>query len=286
MKKNSFFISIFSLALMCGIMLTSCGSDDGTLSKGDAEDALEDIVLLQDSSQYISFNTGYYEVDRHDYIFLNKLKNAEVITVKFDTKYNDKEVGYWSNKHIKQEKHVFAKVDFTDKGKKYIISNVPSMRLDIKKIHDKLNKEIENDEPEYLKVDKKVMDYFDVDAKTGVNNKPEKETVMQSDNDYADDVPDKYLDEYEKALKKTHKESFDVLLGYGKLDKVYEIYCPEELKKVGKAECKFLIKVEDFTPFGWAVYNIKQGKIFSFKASLKHYEDKGWVVEDYSSCEE
>ena len=285
MKKSRFIVSLCSLALLCGATFTSCGSDDGSLSKGDAKSALKDIVLMQDSASCTSFYTGYYEVDRDAYMLLNKLKNAEMVTVTFDTKYHDVQVGYWSNRHIKQEKHVFAKVDFTEKGKKYIITNVPKLRKDIKEIQEKLVKEIDVKEPKYLTVDQKTIDYYDIDAKTGKNNNPEEEIVAVDSVEYFESDSGNYKDEYEKAYAKVHTESFDVLLGKGKIDKVYEVYCPEEYKKVGKGECKFLFKVDDFTPFGWCIYDIKEGQCFNYKAELKHYEDKGWVVEDFEPIE-
>lgn len=298
MKKFKLLSSAFCAAMLtCGLTLTSCGSDSNQISKSQIEEAIENLPIMNDSVFANKIRTGYFEVDRHNYVMINRMMQAELVTASFEIKKH-KTVEYSGYRLVEVlENHIFANVSLTEKGRKYVVSDEQNyVRKDYKDIYEKLypeNKEEKDEEylanlPEYMTLPDVVTDYYDKAITKGEKREPNEEIVSDTTqyDDETEDITsiydyrsDEELDEYEKALKKVDVKRVKVLCGKIEIDEIFNIQCTEEMQKEGTASCSFLVKSTDLTPFG-IILDFKEDEYSSCDIRLKKYIDKGWIVTD------
>lgn len=273
------------LLAVSGGMLTSCDSD--TLSARLAKKALNKEAALRDSSQCVSFTTGYYEVDDAEITRLKQLQNAKMVTCKVETVIEKKRRSRYNwysgyTYYYEDVEHKFAEVALTEEGLKYKVYRRVVMREDLEdllKIYDETGEEV----PGYMTVNDApaaqeaapaapVEEEAVADSATVAEEEPVEEVAPAEE-------PAEEKSPYEKALDKVNRETHDMLAGRIKIEKVIEVYCPEEMKKNGKGACRFVYEFVDKTPFGFVLGAPEQNKRKIGKATLVHYQDKGWLVD-------
>lgn len=282
-----------SALTICGITFTSCDSDQ--LSKRLAEKALEKTPELRDSSMVVEFNTGYYEVKGAEFKRLKQLQAAKMITAQFETiieTRKERRYDWWSGPYYvtRDVEHIFAKVAFTEEGKKLVVANPPKMREDEEKDLRIFDKEYQNEEtePEYMKISvdepKSSKTSTTEQSESGENSASEQsENSLSSDSSEvaaAEQNTETGKSAYDIACERTQKDRHYVMIGKLKIYKVKEVFCPEEMQKNGIGTCTFIVEFTDKNPFAWVYYGkyLKNGERTIRTAELKHYDDMGWLV--------
>lgn len=299
------FLSKTKTAFLCcavligGIAFTSCDSDQ--LSKRLAKNAFEESSLMR-NSYVCSLRTGYFEVTGKEEIKrLKQLQAAKMITCKFEKITEQRTTRqyswYGSSYSTRDVEHIFAQVDFTEEGKKYVVESLSGLRKD--EVEDmKINdEELQKDEevPAYMNVSDEIDE--PANASAAKSNDEAATDTAAADSAYADGVMDDdgFVDSpddaqnaaasksaYPLAIEKINTETQYVKLCQFKLYKVKEVFCSEEMRKNGTGSCLCIIEVSDKNPFAWAFgLEYKEGERIAFKVNLKHYEDMGWVATDW-----
>lgn len=93
-------------------------------------------------------------------------------------------------------------------------------------------------------------------------------------------------DKYELAMSRVNRTAHNMLTGKWNLVKVKEVFCPEEYAKNGKATCKFIIEFTEKTPFGYVLGAPKQHERTLANATLTHYTDMGWLIDNISDLKD
>lgn len=267
--KNRFF-PLAAIALLCGAsVMTSCDSD--TLSSRLAENALEEHPLFVDSSQVVTFQTGYYEVTNETE--LKQLEKAGMITCKFENVIEKKwHRGYFRSPGVVKEiPHTFASVELTPAGKKLEVTLRHDNRSYILKAL-KVNKPEEK---------KQLPDYMNI----GGTNESEVEVLDNvMDGDAYDEAPEEAeeyeseQDKYRTSLSKINVVSHEMLVCKTNIIDAFDVFCPEEYVKNGKGTCKFIYEFVDPTPFGHVLTSRTFNKPQMGVATFEHTTDNGWVV--------
>lgn len=281
---------ILGLVAVAGLTaVTSCG-DDTILTAGLAEDAVKkDLYWEGNPKQTAELTTGYFEVTYDDYAKYQQLQAAGMITFAAEKAVEAKQRYSWRGYYYEYVDHYYAKVELTDKGRKYLFTDeVKHGRADIAKDL-KLDEMLEDEKlPEYM------TDYPELKVTTlqpepkkadDAADEPADEPVYGDDSNYSadNDKPASASETpsaYEKAQAKVNFETVTVVTGELEIVKAKEVFCPEEYWKVGKGECKVIIEFTGKTPFGHALGAPREGSRYDQKIELKRYEDLGWVVEN------
>lgn len=267
-------IGLWSLMLLgSGILvLSSCGN--GELTKGKAEDALEEaLVMFKDSSQFQPLTVGYFEVDdASSRKQLRKLAKAGMITYKVDKVVEHKKYSNYSwfsgrTYTTKDVNHYFATVILTEEGRKYVIENPVTEIVD----KDMENKN-KNQNIDYDIVDEEIIDEPIATTKATESKKTTPAEKRETE------APEPKSD-YQIALDKQTYTTLPVFSHRNKIVKIKNIYCPEELLKHGKANCDYIYENIKVSPFGHVLGDVTEGERHKSSASFTHYVDKGWCVE-------
>lgn len=293
MKKLSLRSLILVLPLLAASMLTFTSCDSDELSPRLAKKALEDAPQLRDSCLTRTFNTGYYEVEAEDTVQLGQLKRAGVITYTTETVVEKrKHYTYsWyggSSYYTEDVEHIFATVELTEEGKKLEVTNKPVYRSVYEKALGLFDEKEEIKEPAYMseKAEKEEKKEFDetasvdsveVDSVVGADSAIVEDEIVEEQPKPAKTI--KKGNAYEEACAKAHQEVHEMLIGFIKIVKVIDVFCPEDYRKSGIAECNFVYEVDELTPFAW-VY-IDKEKLHErclTSAKFKHTVDQGWYV--------
>ncbi len=283
LAKSSLAVLSGLLLTVSGGMLTSCDSD--TLSARLAKKALCKEAAFRDSSQCVTLSTGYYEVDEAEITQLKQLQNAKMVTCKIETVIEKKRQSRYNwysgyTYYYEDVEHKFAEVALTKEGLKYKVYQPVTMREDLEELL-KANEKTEEEMPDYMTVKESTTTQSESAA-------PEAEVPADSAAVTEEEIvetppaetPSEEKSAYDKALEKVNREHHDMLAGRLEVAKVIEVYCPEEMEKNGKGTCKFAYEFVDKTPFGYVLGAPEQHKRRIGKATLTHYEDKGWIVDD------
>lgn len=270
MKKTSKLL-LGSIMGLCLAAFSSCGN--GELSKGEAEDALEDqLVMFQDSSQVVSLATGYYEENDEDRRFaLKKLAAAGMVTYKVDLIIESRQSWY----SVRKYPHYFVTVALTEAGKKFVV-NEPVTEIK--------DKDMENREKEKVYPEDSVIPGDDLNSIlppqessseeiTGNFNESDVNAVSRTRS-----ASPSELSEYDKAKARVSIREYNLLSHFNVIVKIQKIYCPEEMLKKGEAACVFIYKYEDVTPFGRILNGVQEGDRFKKTATFTKFIGAGWEV--------
>lgn len=283
-----------SVATFIAVGLTSC--DDSVLSTSSAKKAINKEAVFAKDYATVAFNTGFYEVNESQLLDLKRLQAAGMISFSTETvieKVQKSSYNYWTgyNYYTVDEKHIFANVQLTEEGMKYVVENPTTKRADI--IEDfKANENYEELIPDYMEIFAS-----DIEEDTAfVEEEPEEvvEVVEENTSGLSDSVeteaPSQPVQEstqtkaepnaaYNAAIAKVHTEEHQMLLGRFSLEKVKEVRCTEEMAKNGRGECQAIITFKDKTPFGYVYGAPQQDYLQVVSVSFIHYQDLGWIVE-------
>ncbi len=281
LAKSSLAVLSGLLLTVSGGMLTSCDSD--TLSARLAKNALCKESSFRDSSQCVTLNTGYYEVDEAEITRLKQLQNAKMVTCKIETVIEKKKQSRYNwysgyTYYYEDVEHQFAEVTLTKEGLKYKVYQPVTMREDLEELL-KANEKPEEETPDYMTVKESTT----VQNESSAPEVPADSAAVIEEEPVETppaETPSEEKSAYDKALEKANREYHEMLAGRLEVVKVIEVYCPEEMQKNGKGTCKFVYEFVDKTPFGYVLGAPEQHKRHIGKATLTHYEDKGWIVDD------
>lgn len=258
-------------------MLTSCGN--GELTKGKAEDALEDgLLIFQDNSQVESIPVGYFQIDDEKARgLLKELADAGMITYKVEKVVEDKKQANYSyyggrTYSTKEVDHYFATVALTPEGEKQIIKE-PLLALEDKDMENKQkDKEIKKTTTSYTTADSiRIAD--SIAAVEAANAEMATAETIEA----PQEVQEKSA--YKMAQEKQSYGTEYVLSHKNKIVKIKDIYCPEELLKMGKANCDYIYENVKVTPFGRILGRVTEGERHKNSASFIFYIDRGWCVD-------
>lgn len=286
MKKV--FALIAATAVVMG--LTSC--DDSVLSASSAKKALKKEAFFSKDYAVKTFETGFYEVDTDKLNDLAKLQAAGVITFTTETvKYRMRRSHYdfwkgYTYYYIDGES-IFATVDFTDEGRKYVVDEPVTMREDVYKDL-KANINYEERVPDYMsavytgQIAGATVEDVEVTVDSIVADSvavAEDATVIEESSPIP--VNDDPEAAYRAALERVAIVGNNVRLGQYAIEKVKEVRCTPEQAKNGDGSCVAIITFKDKTPFGFVLGAPLEGYLTSGKVQFKYYNDIGWVVSDF-----
>lgn len=291
-----FCLSFAIVAILLGIT-TSCSGDGKPLSSSSAKAALQKEAIFAKDSQVKEFEIGFQEVSEDYLQNLARLKAAGVITYtaeKVIEKRESRQGNYWYGYYTvtKEITHVFADVQLTDEGKKYVVENPTKLRADIAK--DMLpNENYEENIPDFMMA---------TDNAFGSQTSSVTEEVAVIDEAFADSVfvdtlreemvaveetiaPEPKKDspnaQYEAMKARTgNTETVNVLVGKFEIVKIKEVLCTDKMFEEGTGSCLLLYKFVDKTPFGFVFGAPAENHIETAKVKFIHYQDMGWTVEN------
>ncbi len=271
-----------ALAVMGVATLASCDSEQ--LSARQAKKAIQKSPAFRDSTCTGTFSTGYYEVGEAERTGLRQLEKAKMITCKFDTIIEKKKHTHYNwygpNTYSYTDvEHIYATVDFTEEGREYVVTNVPTVRKDEEKDMKLLEKEEEEVLPDFM--DLSVPEEAEEAEEAAVDTVAADSVVEAETVEPVVEEEKEAKSAYELAREKENKTTHSVLLGEWNVVKVKEVFCPEELRKQGKGSCVVICEFSDKTPFGWVEDYMKEGERIKANVDLRYYDDMGWLVEDF-----
>lgn len=253
----------------------SCDSD--TLSSRLAKKALEREAMFRDSSQTVQLSVGFYETDSATLAKLQALTKEGVITCKVSeiTEHRRFEKYTWwegTKAYYKDVKHYFAEVSLTDEGRKYVVVNRPEKRLgedDIPGVEEGNVVAVDT-----LNPDDEADDKDDASAVETAGAKEEKAAEAT-----AETASSQGSQQYEAAMKRVKFTTTEMLAGFWRVERAFNVMCPENYRREGTGNCQFVARFEHVTPFGRIIDGRKEGERVSGRASLVHFLDKGWAVD-------
>lgn len=258
-------------------ILCSCGN--GELTKGKAEDALEEgLVMFKDSSQFDVLPVGYFQIDDENAREqLQKLANAGMITYKANKVIEHKKYSNYSyfggrTYSTRDIDHYFATVGLTPEGEKFIITDPVTEIADKDMENKNKDKDIDIDALNQATA----ADSIRIADSIAAVEAAAAEAAMQADD--MKQVPE-VKSEYQLAQEKQSYTTFYVLSHKNKIVKIKDVYCPEELLKHGKASCDYIYENVKVTPFGRILGKVTEGERHKRSASFIHYIDRGWCVD-------
>lgn len=274
MKRNaSFFRNI--MPAVCAILLaTSLAScDKHTLTARSAKKAIEKETAFRDSSQVVQIGIGYYEVDSAAKLKLEALAKEGVISCKISgttERHRFEKYTWWEGTKVfyKDITHYFAEVSLTEEGKKFVVANPPIKPLG------------EDNIPE---ADYHNMSEDSLQAETYSGNGTAGGTAAVAEktgSSLQKDTTDKG-NPYSEAMKKVKFTTVNVLTGFYKVEKVLNVFCPDNYRKSGIGKCNFVCIFTGITPFGKILTTHKDGERTYGNADFTRFEDKGWRVDIY-----
>ncbi|MCX4260883.1 MAG: hypothetical protein OSJ33_06405 [Muribaculaceae bacterium] len=274
---NKFLSMVACAAIICG--MTSCG-DSEVLSVSSAKKALKKEAFFAKDYATHNFNTGFYEVDETDLDRLAKLQTAGMVTFTTQNvveKQQKSRYEYYRGYvyYTIDIEHTFASVKLTEAGAKLIVAEPTTMRKDIADDM-KDNKDYTATMPDYMNAV-----YTATSSPSSPATETEEEETFQSDDSLQTTKdPNDPNAAYNTILARVNITSQAMLLGHFELVKVKEVFCPAEYVKEGKGTCKYIYKFVDKTPFGYVFDAPSEGWLSQSSATLRHYQDLGWVVTD------
>lgn len=257
--------------MLLAASLASC--DKHTLTARSAKKAIEKETAFRDSSQVVQIGIGYYEVDSTTKQKLEALAKEGVISCKISgikEHHRFEKYTWWEGTKVfyKDITHFFAEVSLTEEGKRFVVSNPPVKPLGEDSIP----------EADYhnMSADSLQSGAFSGNGTAGnaaaVAENPE--SPMQKG------ITDKG-NPYSEALKKVKLTTVSVLTGFYKVEKVLNVFCPDNYRKSGIGKCNFVCKFTGITPFGKILTSHKDGERTYGNADFTRFEDKGWRVDIY-----
>lgn len=259
--------------------LTSCGN--GELTKGKAEDALEEgLLMFQDNSQYENIPVGYFQLDNESArASLKQLADVGLITYKVDKVIEKKRISNYSwysgtSYSYRDVDHYFVTLALTPEGQKFVIDEPVTELID----EDMVNKKAEQEEvspqsvlaaADSVRIADSIAAVEAAAAEMAEENPPL--------NQVKPDAP-KEKSAYELAVDKVNMTSVCVRTHKNKIVKVKNVFCPEDMLKEGKATCEYIYEYSKVTPFGRILDKLVEGDRHKGTASFVHYIDRGWCV--------
>lgn len=285
-------------ALMLGLA-TSCSGDGKPLSASSAKSALKKEAIFAKDSQVKEFEIGFQEVNDEELQKLARLKAAGVITYSVEKAIEKRESrrgNYWYGYYTVTDEilHVFANVQLTEQGKKYVVEKPTKLRADIAKDMSP-NENYEEVVPDYMNagdnafgtqpevVKPKTEEVVAVEEETFVdsvnNDSVVVEEAVEEVETPAPAAKKSTTSEYEAMQARTgNTETVNVLLGRFEIVKVKEVLCTDKMFEEGNGSCTLLYKFVDKTPFGYVYGAPAENYIESTKINFIHYQDMGWTV--------
>lgn len=258
-------------AMLLAASLASC--DKHTLTASLAKKAIEKETAFRDSSQVVQIGIGYYEVDSAAKRQLEALAREGVISCKISgikEHHRFEKYTWWEGTKVfyKDITHYFAEVSLTGEGKKFTVSNPP------------VKPQGEDNIPE---ADYHNMSADSMQAEAFSGSITAGNTAAVSENSAITILKGTAgnANPYSEALKKVRLTTVNVLTGFYKVEKVLNVFCPDNYRKNGIGKCNFVCKFTGITPFGRILTNHKEGERTYGNADFTRYEDKGWRVAVY-----
>lgn len=263
--------------IICGAAL-AVACDNDCLTARIAKKAIEKETMFRDSSQVEPLCVGFYEINPAARATLDTLAKEGLVNCKI-SEYKERRrferYTWWEGTTVyyKDVTHYFAEVSLTDEGRKYVVANPPTCRAG--------EDDIEGLESAYVPADStgKVI-VMQPEESDNVDSDSTDAVALKSDT--AASTKGAANAAYAAALKKVSYTMVNVLVGFYKVDKVFDVYYPENYEKEGIGKCSFVAVLKNLTPFGKALTAHKEGEKSVAYAQLIRYEDKGWVVSNYS----
>lgn len=272
-RKIHLFKNIFFAActVLFAAFFTSC--DKYTLTAHSAKKAIERETAFRDSSQVVQIGLGYYEVDSIAKQKLEALAKEGVVSCQIsevNERHRFEQYTWWEGTKVfyKEVKHYFANVSLTEEGRKYVVANPPVKPLGEDNIP----------ETDYHNMS---ADSTQTEAYTGDTAADSVgATMILAESSTQPNNADK-ANPYYAALKKVKFITVNVLTGFYKVEKVLNVFCPDNYRKSGIGKCNFVCKFTGITPFGKILTNHKDGERTYGNADFTRFEDKGWKVDIY-----
>ena len=272
-RKFHLFKNIFFAActILFAASLTSC--DKYTLTAHSAKKAIERETVFRDSSQVVQIGLGYYEVDSAAKQKLEALAKEGVVSCQIsevNERHRFEQYTWWEGTKVfyKEVKHYFANVSLTEEGRKYVVANPPVKPLG------------EDDIPE-TDYHNMSTDSTQAEAYPGNTAADSVETKMNPAESSAQQNNADKTNPYYATLEKVKFTNVNVLTGFYKVEKVLNVFCPDDYRKSGKGRCNFVCKFTGITPFGKILTSHKDGERTYGNADFTRFEDKGWKVDIY-----
>jgi len=274
MKRNTGFFRNIMPAL-CAIFLAAslASCDKHTLTARSAKKAIEKETAFRDSSQVVQIGIGYYEVDSAAKQKLEALAKEGVISCKISgttERHRFEKYTWWEGTKVfyKDITHYFAEVSLTEEGKKFVVSNPPVKPLGEDNIP----------EADYhnMSADSLQTEAFSDNSTNGSADAVSEKSASTIQKDTTGNA-----NPYSEALKKVKLTTVNVLTGFYKVEKVLNVFCPDNYRKSGIGKCNFVCIFTGITPFGKILTTHKDGERTYGNADFTRFEDKGWRVEIY-----
>lgn len=252
-----------SAAFLCALALwltPSCG-DNRTLTPRAAKKALEKETAFRDSSQVAKLDVGFYETDSAGRLKLEELQKAGVVRCKASVVSEHRRVErytWWEGTTVAYEdvKHIFVDVALSDEGRKYVVANPPEHPVG----DDNLPS------TDYHNISDTVAAVVE-----GVG------AASPAAKSSADDKNKAYTD----ALKRVKYSAVNVLTGFYRVERVVNVFCPENYRKGGMGKCEFVCVFTGITPFGRSLTSLRDDERTYGSATFTRFEDRGWRVDIY-----
>lgn len=250
------FVCVFAL-----VVAASCG-DGRTLTARAARKALEKETAFRDSSQVAKLDVGFYETDSAGCQRLKELEKAGVVKCRISVVPERRRVErytWWEGTTVSYEdvRHIFAEVELSDEGRKYVVANPP-----VRPVGD-------DNLP--------VADYHNIsDTVAAVV-----EGAGAASPAVAPGSGDEKNKAYSAALKKVRFRAVSVLTGFYRVERVVNVFCPENYRRGGMGKCEFVCVFTGVTPFGKCLTAHEEGERTYGSADFTRFEDRGWRVDIY-----
>lgn len=250
------FVCVFAL-----VVAASCG-DGRTLTARAAKKALEKETAFRDSSQVAKLDVGFYETDSAGCQRLRELEKAGVVKCRISVVPERRRVErytWWEGTTVSYEdvRHIFAEVELSDEGRKYVVANPP-----VRPVGD-------DNLP--------VADYHNIsDTVAAVV-----EGAGAASPAVAPGSGDEKNKAYSAALKKVRFRAVSVLTGFYRVERVVNVFCPDNYRKGGMGKCEFVCVFTGVTPFGKCLTAHEEGERTYGSADFTRFEDRGWRVDIY-----
>lgn len=250
------FVCVFAL-----VVAASCG-DGRTLTARAARKALEKETAFRDSSQVAKLDVGFYETDSAGCQRLRELEKAGVVKCRISVVPERRRVErytWWEGTTVSYEdvRHIFAEVELSDEGRKYVVANPP-----VRPVGD-------DNLP--------VADYHNIsDTVAAVV-----EGAGAASPAVAPGSGDEKNKAYSAALKKVRFRAVSVLTGFYRVERVVNVFCPDNYRKGGMGKCEFVCVFTGVTPFGKCLTAHEEGERTYGSADFTRFEDRGWRVDIY-----
>lgn len=251
-------------AIVCALavaLAASCG-DGRTLTARAAKKALEKETAFRDSSQVAKLDVGFYETDSAGCQRLRELEKAGVVKCRISVVPERRRVErytWWEGTTVAYEdvRHIFAEVALSDEGRRYVVANPPVHPVgddglpsaDYHNISDTVAAVVEG---------AGAASPAAASAGGGEGNKA-----------------------YSAALKKVRYRAVSVLTGFYRVERVVNVFCPENYRRGGMGKCEFVCVFTGITPFGRCLTAHEEGERTYGSADFTRFEDRGWRVDIY-----